>query len=258
MPPWPCTMPLGSPVVPGGVEHPQRVVERHRRRTPAAPRLGGELGPRHACRRASPPGPGSGTSTVARSGRAAARAARSTVGADVEALAAVAGSRRRRAAPTGSIWANRSCTARAPKSGEHDDQIAPRLGRGEERDERLDAVRGERDDPVARARRRPPPARPGRGPTRSRSSAWVTRALAARPRGRTRRATSPSARPGPGGERVLGVVQRRAGEPLRARHLASSPASRVGGVVEDAPREYSATADQNPSRSATDQSCSCA
>ena len=37
----------------------------------------------------------------------------------------------------GSIWANRSITLAAPKSGEHDDQIAPRLGGGEHRDERL-------------------------------------------------------------------------------------------------------------------------
>ena len=51
----------------------------------------------------------------------------------------------------GSICANLSITLRAPKSGEHEDQIAPRLARGEQADDRLRHVRQQRRHPVAAA-----------------------------------------------------------------------------------------------------------
>ena len=59
----------------------------------------------------------------------------------------------------------------------------------------------------------------------------------------------------PSHDGVLGVVQRRAGEPLRARHLrAAQHRARTG--CRECTSKYSQIADQNPSRSVTDQRCS--
>ena len=55
--------------------------------------------------------------------------------------------------------------ARAPKSGEQHDQIAPMLARGEERDDRLGDVRQVGDDPVAALDPERAQARRERAPT---------------------------------------------------------------------------------------------
>ena len=65
-------------------------------------------------------------------------------------------SRRRRTAPCGSIWPKRSSTPCTPKSGEHDDQMAPMLAAASIADHRLRHVRQVAGDAVAR------PARPRR------------------------------------------------------------------------------------------------
>ncbi len=77
------------------------------------------------------------------------------------------GSRRRRAAPSARSAAKRSTTLRPPNSGAHDDQTAPRLGGGEEGDQRLGDVRAEYATTRSPARRRGAagplgPGRPGR------------------------------------------------------------------------------------------------
>ena len=107
---------------------------------------------------------------------------------------------------------NRSCTARAPKSGEQLRPHRAQAGRGQEADQRLGG-----SGPARPPGRRPTPSRAGPpvpgppGPAARPDGDAV--ALEASSRAKEIAMSGPSP-----GQRVLGVVQRGTGEPDRARH----------------------------------------
>ena len=249
IPPWPCTMPLGSPVVP----------EEYSTHSGWSNGTGSNSS-----------GPGSAVNSAQatvsvqrrarRRGRAPARwpaawaAARCSARdgrPDVEPLAAVDvavdGEQHR-----GSIWANRSRTARAPKSGEHDDQIAPRLAAARNATS-VSTLFGA--SATTRSPRPTPSAtRPARArPTSSRSSPWVTGRSSPSSRANDHRDVVVGRRAG--AQRVLGVVQRGARGTTAGPASVASPARRGGASWNRTPRN-SAAADQKPSRSSTDHACS--
>ena len=167
IPPCPCTIALGSPVVPARVEDPQRVVERHRLELERA-----------VPEEAVLPAAAVEVAERDRLGRRSPRAIAATVGAPVEVLAAVA------------VAVDREQHLRLDLREAVDHAAAAELGRrrrpdraergrGEERRDRLRDVRQVGRDAVAAARRRARPAPRGSPPC----------ARAARPT-----STSPSAR----------------------------------------------------------------
>ena len=133
----------------GGEQHVERVRERQRVERERA-RLGEERVPRHGVRERVV---GAADVRDVDDGLQA-RQARADLGhllTAVDLASPRTGSPRQRRRTFGSSWPSRWRTLRTPNSGGHVAQIAPRLARREERDERLRDVRQVRDDAVARA-----------------------------------------------------------------------------------------------------------
>ena len=232
---------LGQAGRPRGVQHPQRVVERHlgevqrlaggqrgqlgpgqprgRPRDGRAGRAGAEVvhgdqrPPGRAARRRSRPPP--------RAGRSSSRRRRS---------------RRRRCSTLGAVWANRSITLAAPKSGEQDVQMAPRLAAASRRDQRLGGVGQVGRDAVAPAHAQCPQAGPGAGHLPGQLGV-------AEPSGPARLGrVADGRRAGVGpraAQRVPGVVEGGAGEPGHVGHAGRRAAAgrrRAGPARRSSPR----------------------
>ena len=211
MPPWPCTIAFGRPVVPdekstkSGWSNGDRL-ERERR----------------PGRRAGRPKRSASSHDMLAVGHVHDVAERGERGADRRHLRAtvdrpVAGSRSRRprAAPSGSSCASRSMTLRAPSSGAQLAQTAPRLAVAAKAIERLRDVGQVGDDAVAGADTEPLRARRGRGrhcPAARRMSARPAPASAS---GRRR---PPASRSQSSPSRCSREVQARAREPGRSGH----------------------------------------
>ena len=202
MPPWDCTIAFGSPVVPARIEHPERVLERHARRTSSGSVVGDE-------RRPSSSSP---STAVAR--------ARHRVDDRVQRLA----SGRTRARCTGSRAPPAAPSARSARSGRS------RSAR------RSPASRTTRPRPATRTPGTPPRSRGcsacrrrrGRRARRpARAARWRSARVSARSSPHVHSTSSRSSPPAISAERVvrappervLGVVERRPRKPLRAGHL---------------------------------------
>ena len=202
------------------------MVERHRlelqrrRRSAVSVAHGDRALERRRRRRGAAPAPWPAAS-------AAASRSAATVGRARRSACRRSGSRRRRAARSARSGRTGRARRAAPKSGEHDDQIAPRLAAARKAT-RVSTELG------ASATTRSPATDTGRGQARAGPGDEVAQLAVGDlalgpvlPRPRSPRCRR---RPGrAGGQGVLGVVQRRAGEPLRCRASRGGPASRSAG-----------------------------
>ena len=241
MPPWPCTIALGLPVVPeenstcsgwsngtgsnaGGVVPDEQVRPGHRVRQ----RIAGRTAPGR------------------RGDRRQAAADLGDLGGAVDVLVPVDVARRRRAAPSArpGRTGRRRCGRRTPA------RSTPRSRRGSRWRGTRPGSRGCSAGTRRRGRRGPTPSRasPARArATWSRSSAQVS---STRSRVCEYASTATSSSREVSASRCAGVVEPGALEPARARHRLVGEHRRVGRVRHDP--EVLPIADQKPSRSVTD------